>query len=147
MKCNFDNARNSSSLRKNVLVIDDDPLFRALIIGLLRDHCNVSTAEEGSDGFYHALIEPPDVVFLDVMMPGWDGMRTLEAFRSHSALSRVKIVMLTSDASRETVHRAIKFGADEYLLKSAISQEALQDCVDEPRFENTSSRRRAHTVT
>jgi CheY-like chemotaxis protein len=110
------------SNRARILVVDDDPLFRSLIVALLRKDCLVSVASEGSEGFYKALEHPPDVAIVDVQMPGWDGLKTLKAFRSHPALSEVKVVMLTSDASKETVLAAIHGGANDYVIKTSFSK-------------------------
>ena len=109
--------------RARILVIDDDPLFRSLIVSLLRKGSLVSVAGEGSEGFYKALEYPPDLVVIDIQMPGWDGLKTLKAFRSHPTLTHVKTLVLTSDASRETVLAAIHAGANDYLIKTSFSKE------------------------
>lgn len=109
--------------RARILVIDDDPLFRSLIVSLLRKEYLVSVASEGSEGFYKALEHPPDAAVVDIQMPGWDGLKTLKAFRSHPALQNVKIVILTSDASKETVLAAIHGGANDYIIKTSFAKE------------------------
>ena len=109
-----------------VLVIDDDPLFRSLVVSLLHKECAVAVAADGSDGFYQALEQPPDVALIDVQMPGWDGLKTLKAFRGHPALANVKTMMLTSDASKETVVAAIQAGANDYVIKTTFSRHDFQ---------------------
>ena len=106
-----------------ILVIDDDPLFRSLIVSLLRKDFMVSVASEGSEGFYKALEHPPDLAVVDIKMPGWDGLKTLKAFRNHPSLSHVKIVILISDTSQETVLSAIHGGVNDYVIKSSFSKE------------------------
>ena len=66
--------------RARILVIDDDPLFRSLIVSLLRKQYYVSVASNGSEGFYKALEQPPELAIIDVQMPVWDGLKTLRAF-------------------------------------------------------------------
>jgi CheY-like chemotaxis protein len=110
------------SKRARVLVVDDDPLFRSLIVSLLRKDYLVSVSSDGSEGFYKALEHPPDIAIIDIRMPGWDGLRTLRAFRSHPSLNRVKAVMLTSDASKESVLAAIHGGANDYIIKTSFSK-------------------------
>ena len=105
--------------RRQILVVDDDPLFRSLMVSVLRHDFAVTVASDGADGFYRALDQVPDAAVLDIQMPGWDGIKTLKAFRSHPALARVKVIVLTSDASRETVLAAIRAGADDYIIKTA----------------------------
>lgn len=116
--------------RTRVLVIDDEPLFRNLVCAMLRRDYVVSMACEGSEGYYKAIENPPDVALVDVQMPGWDGLKTLKAFRTHPILATVKVVILTADASKETVLAAIQGGASEYLVKTHLSREMLQTTLD-----------------
>src|SRR5262245_13194814 len=111
--------------RARVLVIDDDPLFRSLITSILRRDFLVSVAADGSEGYYKAIEHPPQLAIIDVQMPGWDGLRTLQAIRAHQALAKVPVMMLTSDASRQTVMAAIQCGANDYVIKTTLSREEL----------------------
>jgi DNA-binding response OmpR family regulator len=111
--------------RASVLVIDDDPLFRSLITSILRRDFFVSVAAEGAEGYYKAIEHPPRLFIIDVRMPGWDGLRTLQAIRAHQALAKVPVMMLTSDASRQTVVAAIQGGANDYVIKTALSRDEL----------------------
>ena len=105
-----------------VLIIDDDPLIRSLLVSTLRKDCLVAVATEGSEGFFEALELKPDVAVIDVNMPGWDGLRTLETFRTHPELKDVKVIMLTADASKQTVMAAIHGGAHDYIIKTSFSK-------------------------
>ncbi len=111
--------------RPRVMVIDDDPLFRNLIVTMLRRDFVVTVASDGAEGFYKALEHPPDVAIVDVQMAGWDGLRTLKAFRGHPTLYETKVVMLTADASKETVLAAIQAGANDYVIKTHLTRESL----------------------
>jgi DNA-binding response OmpR family regulator len=111
--------------RARVLVIDDDPLFRSLITSILRRDFLVSVAADGSEGYYKAIEHPPQLAIIDVQMPGWDGLRTLQAMRAHQALAKVPVMMLTSDASRQTVVASIQSGANDYVIKTTLSREDL----------------------
>lgn len=117
------------SRRDHVLVIDDDPLFRSLLVTILRRDFGVSVASEGSEGFYQALERIPTLAVIDIQMPGWDGLRTLQAFRSHPLLQALPIIIMTSDASRETVMAAIHGGADEYIVKTSFNRDSLLEKV------------------
>lgn len=107
------------------LVVDDDPLFRKLLIGMLKDDYRVICARDGQDGFDKALSYSPAVAVVDVQMPNWDGLKLLSSLREHELLRNVAVVMLSSDASRETVLAAIHAGADDYVIKSALSRGGL----------------------
>lgn len=111
--------------RDRILVIDDDPLFRSLITSMLRREYFVTVACDGSEGYYKALEDAPQLVIIDVQMPGWDGLKTLQALRAHQALARIPIMMLTSDASRRTVLASIENGANDYVIKTTMSRDEL----------------------
>lgn len=126
-----------------VLVIDDDPLFRNLVLSLLRKEYFVSVAKNGAEGFDKAKKYPPDVAIIDVQMPEWDGLQTLKAFRSHPTLSNTIIIMLTSDASKGTVLAAIKEGANDYIIKQSFTKAELQGKVQ--KFVESRSEKLSYT--
>jgi DNA-binding response OmpR family regulator len=109
--------------RSRILVIDDDPLFRSLLTSMLRKAFLVTAASDGAEGYYMALERPPHLAIVDIKMPGWDGLRTLKAFRSHHLLSRIPVMMLTSDSSRQTVMAALQAGASDYVIKTTLSRD------------------------
>jgi len=111
--------------RPRVLVIDDDPLFRSLLVSMLRREYLVFVASDGAEGYYKAAEHPPDLAIVDIQMPGWDGLKTITAFKSHQQLCNIPLVVLTSDASRETVMAAIHAGADDYVIKTSFSREDI----------------------
>jgi len=147
------------SQRSRILVIDDDPLFRSLILSLLRKDYIVSVASNGSDGFYKALEHPPHLAIIDIQMPGWDGLQTLKSFRQHPALADIKIAMMTSDATKPTVLSAIQGGANDYIIKTSFSKDIflekieklieqvyLQTFTEELRLVATSASRESRSV-
>ena len=99
------------------LVVDDDPGFRDLLSLQLRREFIVWPAADGLQAHAKARQAAPDAMVLDLKMPGWDGFQTLRAFRESDELRHIPILMLTGDASRETVTRAIEAGVDDYVLK------------------------------
>lgn len=119
-----------TSSSPHILLIDDDPLFRGMVASLLSAQYRVEVASDGSEGFYHALENPPQIAVIDIRMPGWDGLTTLKAFRSHPQLSHVKIVMLTSDATRTTVLDAIGAGADDYVIKTSFTKQSFTEILE-----------------
>ena len=125
--------------RRRLLLIDDDPLFQEMVCTLLSGMYDVDVADDGSKGFYHALEDPPDVAVIDIRMPGWDGLTTLKAFRCHPKLSNVKIVMLTSDATRTTVLNAVSSGADEYIIKTSFTKKSFCETLEKVLNESHSS--------
>ncbi|WP_339674186.1 response regulator transcription factor [uncultured Gimesia sp.] len=134
---------SSEKTNARVLVIDDDPLFRNLMVSFLRREYFVSVASDGSEGFHKALEYPPDIAIVDVQMAVWDGLQTLKAFRSHPTLAHTRIIMLTSDASKETVIPAIQGGANDYIIKTSFSKAEFLEKVR--RFAQPGATRVANT--
>jgi len=109
--------------RSRILVIEDDPVFRSLVVSLLRKDYLVAVASNGKNGLEKAIGHRPDLVILDQQMPGWDGVTTLKAFRKNNVFHGTKFVMLTGDATKETVVAAIQAGTDDYIIKSSFSKD------------------------
>ena len=100
---------------KRVLVIDDDPSIRELLARYLtREGFAVFEAENGQKGIEIAESEKPDVIILDVMMPGTDGWSVLEHLKSHASLSSIPVIMLTMVDDRS---RGYALGAMHFLNK------------------------------
>ena len=106
-----------------ILVVDDDDDIRGLVRTLLeRAGHEVSDASDGLDGLRELYAGSPDLVILDVAMPGLDGWATLERIRE---VSDVPVLMLTArDAELERV-RGLKGGADDYVVKPFGRQELV----------------------
>ncbi len=106
-----------------ILVVDDDPDIRALVAELLsRAGHEVEQAADGRSGLraFHAV--PPDLVVLDVAMPGLDGWQTLERIRD---LSDVPVLMLTARSDELERVRGLQAGADDYVVKPFGRQELV----------------------
>jgi DNA-binding response OmpR family regulator len=109
--------------RGRVLVIDDDGDVRALVVGLLeRAGYEVNEASDGRDGLRAVFSDRPDLVLLDVTMPGLDGWGTLERIRE---LTDVPVLMVTARSGELEKVRGLKAGADDYLTKPFGRQELL----------------------
>ncbi len=82
---------------KTVLVVDDEPVIRALVADVLRDEgFTVITAADGREGLDLLARERPDLVLMDVMMPGLDGREAYLAMRSRPDLPDVPVVMMSA---------------------------------------------------
>jgi CheY-like chemotaxis protein len=98
-----------------VLVIDDDPAFRDLVTRFLgKEGFRVVTASDGDEGLIRARQLLPDLITLDVMMPGLDGWALLAALKAETALADIPVIMLTMADDR---NKGFALGASEYLTK------------------------------
>ena len=111
--------RAAPSPRK-VLVVDDEESIRVAIQEALRDYPEKLEVYTASDGFEAgSFMESvrPDIVILDLVMPGMDGFKVCQSIRRSPALSHVKIMVLTGFGSERNVDRATELGADMCLSK------------------------------
>jgi DNA-binding response OmpR family regulator len=109
--------------RRHVLVVDDEPDVRSLVVDLLaRDGYAATSAADGREALRALYEVRPDLVILDVRMPQIDGWRTLERIRE---LSDVPVLMLTARDGELDKVRGFKTGADDYVGKPFGRQELL----------------------
>src|SRR3974390_942656 len=109
-----------------ILVVDDHPVVRAGIETLVLGHKDISVvaqAANGREAIQQFRSHHPDVTLMDIQMPQMNGLDALMTIRNESPEAR--IIMLTTYAGDAQVMRAIKAGAQGYLLKSALSRELL----------------------
>jgi two-component system KDP operon response regulator KdpE len=98
-----------------VLLVDDAKDMTVVLSRVLADEgYEVRVAHDGSDGLRAAFDFRPDLVILDVMMPGMDGWTTLERLRE---FSNVPVIMLTAVSGEQNMVRGLDHGADDYLTK------------------------------
>jgi PAS domain S-box-containing protein len=108
-------AQPDGSAAGTVLVIDDDPAGRQLLHRMLaKEGFRVLEAVNGEEGLALARAERPDVITLDVLMPGLDGWGVLAALKNDPALATIPVVMLTVTDERNL---GFSLGAAEYLTK------------------------------
>ena len=101
-----------------VLVVDDEAVIRQLIvINLELEGFEVHEAVDGLDALGKARELDPDVVTLDVMMPGLDGITTARRLRSDPLTSRARIVLISARTRPADLEQGVDAGADEYVIK------------------------------
>jgi CheY-like chemotaxis protein len=111
-----------------VLIVDDDPFIRKLIVTTLEGVSAyvLHEAADGAQAVQAAIREAPRLVFLDIDMPGLDGIEACRQMRAVPAMASAKIVMLTASAEDSTRDRAQEAGADFFLTKPFSPLELLR---------------------
>ena len=113
---------------EKILVVDDDrSMIRLLEYVLGKKGYNVSSASNGLLALKMAHEEEPDLIILDVMLPGMDGFNTCERLRCGLKTSEVPIVMLSSKGHDSDKAVAASYGANVYLTKPVDSDELLRE--------------------
>ncbi|WP_437571704.1 response regulator transcription factor [Sorangium sp. So ce542] len=101
---------------ETVLVVEDDPTLRLGLQKTLRSAgFRVEVAKTGAEGLSMALAARPDLVLLDVMLPGLNGFEICEELRRHDA--DLPILMVTAKAEEQDKVRGLRLGADDYIVK------------------------------
>jgi DNA-binding response OmpR family regulator len=101
-----------------VLVIDDEAPIRLLCrVNLEAAEIEVSEAEDGKSGLEVARAERPDVILLDVMMPGMDGWQVFEQLLQDESTAKIPIVFLTARAELRDQARGLELGGIDYVTK------------------------------
>ena len=111
-------------MNKSILVIDDEKDIRTALTGILEDEgYHVLTAESGAEGIECAQQELPDLILLDIWMPGMDGLVTLEKLKA--LLPQVTVIMISGHGTIETAVRATKLGAFDFIEKPLSLEKVL----------------------
>ncbi len=116
-------------MTKKILVVEDDPAALRLTSYTLEAECyEVITAVNGVEALRKADQEAPDLVVLDIMLPGIDGFEVCHRLRSdpESPQARMPILMLTAKAQEEDREVGRKVGGDLYLAKPATPEELTE---------------------
>jgi DNA-binding response OmpR family regulator len=99
--------------KPKVLIIDDDPTLRRLVqVVFERDGFDVSLASEGSEGVRLALMNPPNIIILDIIMEGLHGFEVCKMLRANSSMRRTAIIMMSGKSYKPDIDRAMELGAD-----------------------------------
>ena len=104
-----------------ILVVDDDVQNLKVATRILGDYgVKVSCLSSGSDALKFLSFNRPDLVLLDVHMPGMDGFETLEEIKSDPAMSSIPVIFLTADEDGETESRGFRAGARDFIRKPFV---------------------------
>ena len=111
---------------KKILVVEDDPSIRRVIARVLKSggYADVQEVESGDVAVEVAFEKRPDLVLLDLMLPGLDGLDVCRQLRSNPETSAVAIVMLTARGSERDIVAGLDAGANDYVTKP-FSKEVL----------------------
>ena len=111
----------------SVLVVDDDPDVCDLVTYKLEQSgFDVRRASDGDAALREVAKKVPDLVLLDVMMPGVSGLEVLVRWRSNEATAGMPVIMLTAKAQENDVERGFELGADDYVIKPFSPRELVR---------------------
>lgn len=105
-------------MTKRILAVDDDPDILTLVrYNLEKEGFKVATAESGEEALEKTRKNKPDLLILDLMMPGVDGLEVCRILKSDSATRNIPVMMLTAKGEETDIVVGLELGADDYLAK------------------------------
>ena len=108
----------SNKMKNTVLVVEDEHDIRELLeYNLTRDGFNVRAVETGEQALSAVTTMPPDLILLDLMLPGIDGLQVCRRLKSDAATANIPILMLTAKDEETDVVTGLELGADDYVTK------------------------------
>ena len=114
-----------------VLVVEDSHPTRELVMRILkREGYDVMGAANGLEALDSIQRESPDLVLLDIMMPGMDGMTMLQELRDNPDTRELPVILLTALSDESRLSRARELGVREYLVKTRFSYDELLEHVN-----------------
>jgi len=118
---------NSQQSKANILLVDDDPsIIVALEFLMKQQGYQVQIAQNGQQALDMVENFLPNVILLDVMMPGMDGFEVAKRIRANEALSNTQIIFLTAKGTKEDRRKGYKSGGEVYLIKPFDNDELIE---------------------
>ena len=115
--------------KKKILLVDDTPAILQILVGVLRADYDLATAIDGSQGLELAKKIMPDLIILDVIMPGMSGYDVLKALKADEATKPIPVVLLSGKSSDADEEVGYALGATTY-IKKPFDAVAIKQRID-----------------
>jgi DNA-binding response OmpR family regulator len=117
-------------MAKTILIIEDDKFLRELIVQkLLKEGYDISEAIDGEEGIKKIKTEKPDLILLDLILPGIDGFEVLSRMKADEKLAKIPVIILSNLGQREEIERGLKLGANDYMIKAHFTPREIIDKI------------------
>jgi len=113
-----------------IAVVEDNPDNRLLLQAILGGRFEVLEYDNGEDALVGFAAQRPDVVLLDISLPGMDGLEILSRVRADAALARLRVIALTAHAMAGDREKYLAAGFDDYLTKPIIDETLLVKAIE-----------------
>ncbi len=113
------------STKQRVLIVDDEPRNQRIVTEILEDLVDLNTASNGEEALNIADTFLPDLVLLDIMMPGIDGYKVCKELCTNPKLTTTKVILVSGKAMIEERLMGYEVGADDYMTKPFVPEELL----------------------
>jgi len=117
-------------MSKKILIIEDDKFLRELIAQkLFKEGFEAAEAIDGEEGIKKIKSENPDLILLDLILPGIDVFEVLSRMREDSTLASIPVIILSNLGQKEDVEKGLKLGAVDYLIKAHFTPGEIIDKI------------------
>ena len=117
-------------MKPKIAVVEDNVDNRLLVQAILEDQYEISEYENGTEVMDGLADDVPDLVLLDISLPGMDGTEVLQWVRSQEQLSSLPVIALTAHAMSGDRERYLEMGFDEYVTKPIVDEAILVGAIE-----------------
>ncbi len=122
--------QQGTTKNKIVLLIEDSPTQAVSIQAALAETgLEVICATDGAMGLRLASQTKPNVIVLDILMPGMNGFQVCEAFKKSDETAHIPVILFTLNDSGEALHTGLELGAVDFIPKDAFAKKVLQETI------------------
>jgi len=119
-------------MAKKILIIEDDKFLRELISQkLLKEGYDIAEAVDGEKGIKSVKDEKPDLILLDLILPGIDGFEVLTKIKKDSEIAEIPVIILSNLGQKDDIEKGLKIGAAGYLIKAHFTPGEIIDKIKE----------------
>jgi DNA-binding response OmpR family regulator len=113
-------------MEENILIIEDDKFLRELISRkLINEKFKIDQAIDGEEGLKKLQEVKPDLVLLDLILPGLDGFEVLERMKDNPSTSAIPVLILSNLGQKDEIEKGLKLGAVDFLVKAHFTPEEI----------------------
>ena len=116
-------------IKPKIAVVEDNIDNRLLVQAILEDQYEISEYENGMEVVDGLADDVPDLVLLDISLPGMDGTEVLEWVRAHDELKNLPVIALTAHAMAGDREKYLEMGFDEYITKPIVDEDVLVGAI------------------
>ena len=113
-------------MEETILIIEDDKFLRELICRkLINEHFKTEEAIDGEEGLKKLQETRPDLILLDLILPGLDGFEVLSRIKDNPSISSIPVLILSNLGQKDEIEKGLKLGAADFLVKAHFTPEEI----------------------
>lgn len=115
---------------KKILIVEDDKFLRELIAKKLQsENYQAIEAKNGEEGVQKIIVEKPDLILLDLILPGIDGFEVLKKAKENPQTAEIPVIVLSNLGQRDDVEKGMGLGAVDFLIKAHFTPREIIDKI------------------